>query len=68
MSASIAAYAIQLTAVYVDIDTDDSGRRAVRAALAPIDDYRIGAARRGAKRAPEVTPETSIPEIRDAPR
>lgn len=76
VSASIAAYAIQLAAVYMDADTDDSARRAVRAALAPLDDYRIGAARRGARRAPEampeampeVTPETSVPEIPDAPR
>jgi hypothetical protein len=72
VSASIAAYAIQLSAVYMDADTDDSTRRVVRAALAPMDEYRNGAARRGAKRAtdatPEVTPETSVPEIPDAPR
>lgn len=68
VSASIAAYAIQLAAVYMDADTDDGTRRAVRAALAPMDDYRTGAARRGARRAPEATPETSIPEILDAPK
>lgn len=65
VSTSIAAYAIQLTAVFMDADTDDSHRRAVRAALAPIDGYRTSAARRGAKRALEVTPESSIPEVVD---
>jgi len=68
VSASIAAYAIQLAAVYMDADTDDSHRRAVRAALAPIDDHRTSAARRGARRATEVTPETSIPEVVDPPQ
>ena len=68
LSASIAAYAIQLAAVYMDADTDDGARRAVRASLAPMDDYRSGAARRGARRTTEVTPETSVPEVLDAPR
>jgi hypothetical protein len=68
LSATIAAYAIQLAAVYMDADTDDSMRRAVRTALAPMDDYRVGAARRGARRVTEVTPDTSVPEVLDAPK